>query len=185
MDERQLLKDCIGGDSKAQKRLYDAFAPKMYGVCLRYASDRDTAQDYLQEAFIRVFDHLDRFRFEGSLEGWIRKVVVNTALEKIRKVDVFKNSTGLENVSQTNYDVVHLEDQINATELLHLIQTLPTGFRTVFNLYAIEGYTHQEIATMLNINEGTSKSQYSRARHWLKDRLEKNAIRDGRAERSN
>ncbi|MDP2235704.1 MAG: RNA polymerase sigma factor [Bacteroidales bacterium] len=175
MDEGQLLKDCIEGDFKAQKRLYDAFAPKMFGVCLRYANDHDTAQDYLQEAFIRVFAHLDRFRFEGSLEGWIRKVVVNTALEKIRKVDVFKKSVEIDKINPGDYETTELQDQINASELLQLIQSLPTGFRTVFNLYAIEGYTHQEIGKLLDISEGTSKSQYARARQWLRQRLEKRA----------
>lgn len=173
MDEKQLLKDCVEGDLKAQKRFYDAFAPKMFAVCLRYANDHDTAQDYLQEAFIRVFAHLDRFRFEGSLEGWVRKVVVNTALEKIRKVDIFKKSVEIDKINPVEYETNELQDQINATELLQLIQSLPTGFRTVFNLYAIEGYTHQEIGKLLDISEGTSKSQYARAKQWLRQRLEK------------
>ena len=173
MDEKQLLNECLKGDVKAQKRLYDMFAPKMYGVCLRYAKDQDTAQDYLQEGFIRVFTHLDKFRHEGSLEGWVRRIVVNTALEKLRKMDVFKNSVEVETALNKEYDAVQLMDQINAGELLQLIQTLPTGFRTVFNLYAIEGYTHQEIATIMHISEGTSKSQYSRARQWLQQKLNK------------
>lgn len=173
MDEQQLLRDCIKGSGKAQKALYERFAPKMYAVCLRYAKDDDIAQDYLQEAFIRVFNHLGDFRFEGSLEGWIRRVVVNTALEKIRKTDVFKNSLELENVSQAEYETHALQDQLDVAELMQLIQSMPTGFRTVFNLYAIEGYTHQEIGKLLQISEGTSKSQYARARQWLRQRLEK------------
>ncbi len=173
MDERQLVNACLKGDSKAQKQLYERFAPKMFGVCLRYAKDDDTAQDYLQEGFIRVFNNLDKFRFEGSFEGWIRRIVVNTALEKLRKVDVIKNSVEVEKALFTTDDVEQVMDQINAGELLQLIQTLPTGFRTVFNLYAIEGYTHQEIGKMLHISEGTSKSQYSRARQWLQLRLNK------------
>lgn len=173
MDERQLINACLKGDSKAQKQLYERFAPKMFGVCLRYAIDDDTAQDYLQEGFIRVFNNLDKFRFEGSFEGWIRRIVVNTALEKLRKVDVIKNSVEVEKALFTTDDVEQVMDQINAGELLQLIQTLPTGFRTVFNLYAIEGYTHQEIGKMLHISEGTSKSQYSRARQWLQLRLNK------------
>ena len=173
MDERHLVNACLKGDSKAQKQLYERFAPKMFGVCLRYAKDDDTAQDYLQEGFIRVFNNLDKFRFEGSFEGWIRRIVVNTALEKLRKVDVIKNSVEVEKALFTTDDVEQVMDQINAGELLQLIQTLPTGFRTVFNLYAIEGYTHQEIGKMLHISEGTSKSQYSRARQWLQLRLNK------------
>jgi RNA polymerase sigma-70 factor (ECF subfamily) len=173
MDEKQLVNACLKGDSKAQKQLYERFAPKMFGVCLRYAKDDDTAQDYLQEGFIRVFNNLDKFRFEGSFEGWIRRIVVNTALEKLRKMDVIKNSVEVEKALFKANDVEQVMDQINAGELLQLIQTLPTGFRTVFNLYAIEGYTHQEIGNMLHISEGTSKSQYSRARQWLQLRLNK------------
>lgn len=173
MDEKQLLTACLQGDSKAQKKLYEMYAPKMYGVCLRYAKDEDTAQDYLQEGFIRVFTNLDKFRFEGSFEGWIRRIVVNTALEKLRKMDVIRNSVEVEKALNKDYDVEQVMDQINAGELLRLIQTLPTGFRTVFNLYAIEGYTHQEIGNMLHISEGTSKSQYARARQWLQIRLNK------------
>ena len=173
MDEKQLVNACLKGDSKAQKQLYERFAPKMFGVCLRYAKDDDTAQDYLQEGFIRVFNNLDKFRFEGSFEGWIRRIVVNTALEKLRKMDVIKNSVEVEKALFKANDVEQVMDQINTGELLQLIQTLPTGFRTVFNLYAIEGYTHQEIGNMLNISEGTSKSQYSRARQWLQLRLNK------------
>lgn len=179
MDERQLLSNCLRGDLKAQKRLYDTFAPKMFGVCLRYARDHDTAQDYLQEGFIRVFAHLGDFRFEGSLEGWIRRVIVNTSLEKLRKVDVFKNSIEIENVLFLEYDVEQLQENLDAEDLLQLVQSLPTGFRTVFNLYAIEGYTHKEIGEMLNISEGTSKSQYSRARQWLQNKLEKRGDKDG------
>lgn len=173
MDEKQLLKDCLKGDVKAQKRLYEAFAPKMFGVCLRYAPDHDIAADYLQEAFIRVFNHLGQFRGEGSLEGWIRRVVVNTSLEKLRRNDVLKNAADLDAVTRFEYDVEQIDEKINAAELLQLIQSMPNGFRTVFNLYAIEGYTHQEIGKMLNINEGTSKSQFARARQWLIQRLEK------------
>lgn len=172
MDEKQLVSDCLKGGLKAQKRFYDAFAPKMYGVCLRYAKDNDTAKDYLQEAFIRVFANLERFRFEGSLEGWIRRIVINTALEKIRKTDVFKNSLSLDNILHLENDGIHVEEQIKEAELLQMIQSLPLGFRTVFNLFAIEGYSHLEISNMLNISDGTSKSQYARAKKWLQKRLE-------------
>ena len=173
MDEKQLIKDCLRGDAKAQRRFYDTFAPRMYGVCLRYANDADTAKDYLQEAFIRVFNHLGQYRFEGSLEGWVRRVVVNTALEKLRRNDVLKNTTELEVLRGTTSHQASPVDQFSERELLGLIQSLPPGFRTVFNLYAIEGYSHQEIGKMLNISEGTSKSQYARARQWLMQRLGK------------
>lgn len=178
MDEKQLIKDCLKGDAKAQKRFYDTFAPRMYGVCLRYANDADTAKDYLQEAFIRVFNHLGQYRFEGSLEGWIRRVVVNTALEKLRKNDVLKNSAELEVVrGMANHQTTPV-DRISEMELVKLIQSMPNGFRTVFNLFAIEGYSHLEISNMLNISEGTSKSQYARARQWLMFRLGRNEMGD-------
>ncbi|MBK9291166.1 MAG: RNA polymerase sigma factor [Bacteroidetes bacterium] len=173
MDEKQLIKDCLKGDAKAQKLFYDTFAPRMYGVCLRYANDADTAKDYLQEAFIRVFNHLGQYRFEGSLEGWVRRIVVNTALEKLRKNDVLKNTAELEALRGMSSQQATPVDQYSERELLALIQTLPPGFRTVFNLFAIEGYSHQEIGDMLNISEGTSKSQYARARQWLMQRLGK------------
>jgi len=171
MDEKQLVTACRKGDRKAQKMLYDLFAPKMYAVCLRYAKDQSMAQDFLQEGFIKVFTHLDKFRFEGSLEGWVRRIIVNAALEKLRKTDVFRNSTGMEGLSNLDSGVVPALDEMQAADLIHLIQQLPVGFRTVFNLYAIEGFSHQEIGTMLGISEGTSKSQYSRARQWLQQRL--------------
>ncbi len=171
MEEKQLVKDCIKGSRKAQKALYERFAPRMYAVCLRYAKDADMAQDFLQEAFIRVFTYLKDFRFEGSFEGWIRRIVVNTAIEKLRQADVLKNSLELDMVNPVHYETHNLQEQIDAEELMQLIQSMPTGFRTVFNLFAIEGYTHQEVGNILNISEGTSKSQYARARMWLMQRL--------------
>lgn len=171
MDDKQLLKDCIAGKTRAQKQLYDRFAPKMYGVCLRYSNDNGTAEDYLQEAFIRVFTQLKSFRSEGSLEGWIRRVVVNTCLSFIRKNDVMRHSIEIEQFTQLHSDDANIPDKIHADELLGCIRSLPAGFRTVFNLYAIEGYTHKEIGTLLGIKEGTSKSQYARARLWLQQRI--------------
>ena len=178
MDEKQLLTACLQGDKKAQKKLYETYAPKMYGVCLRYAKDEDRAQAYLQEGFVRVFTHLGKFRQEGSFEGWVRRIMVNTALEKLRKTDIFKHSLELETTAHNTPDAVQLTDQLDVVDLLHLIQSLPAGFRTVFNLYAIEGYTHQEIGEMMHISEGTSKSQYSRARQWLQTRLNKKEKHD-------
>lgn len=171
MDEKQLVTACRNGDRKAQKEFYDLYAPKMYAVCLRYAKDQSTAQDYLQEGFVRVFTHLDKFRFEGSLEGWVRRIIVNAALENLRRTDIFKKSSPVEGLFNVDSGGVDASEMMQATDLFHLIQKLPLGFRTVFNLYAIEGFTHQEIGTMLGISEGTSKSQYSRARHWLQQRL--------------
>jgi RNA polymerase sigma-70 factor (ECF subfamily) len=171
MDEQQLLKDCLNGNAQAQKRLYEKYARTMFGVCLRYASDRSMAEDFLQEGFIRVFTKLSSFKFQGSFEGWIRRIMVNTSLELLRKNDVFRFSVELDNLNQLADEEESTPDQIDAEVLLNHIQEMPTGFRTVFNLYAVEDLSHKEIGIMLGISEGTSKSQYARARAWLQKRL--------------
>lgn len=153
----------------------------MYGVCLRYSRDSSEAEDNLQEGFIRVFTRLDQFGFKGSFEGWMRRVMVNTALEKFRKKNQLypvENMTIYEDVSVTDDTI----SGISADDLLKMVQKLPPRYRMVFNLYVIEGYTHQEIGVMMNISEGTSKSNLSRARVILQKRvieefgLEKNTI---------
>ncbi len=171
MEMDQLVRGCLDGNRKAQKLFYEHFAPRMMGVCLRYADDVEMAEDFLQEGFIKVFMNLKSYRSEGSIEGWVRKVIVNAALEILRKNDVLKHSVGIETaipVSDTRPDAFH---RLTTEELLKHIQALPAGFRTVFNLFAMEGYTHREIAEMLSISEGTSKSQYARAKSWLQKRI--------------
>lgn len=171
MDEKQLFRDCLNGDRRAQKNLYDRYAGKMFAVCMRYAKDKTTAADYLQEGFIRVFRKLETFRSEGSFEGWIRTIMVNTSLEMLRKNDLLSESDDyMRHISLAQPDPGVIE-QMHEKELIALIQQMPTGFRTVFNLYAIEGYTHKEIGEMLHISEGTSKSQYARAKTWLQNKL--------------
>lgn len=168
LTDEQLVKKCLEKDSLAQKQLFDSFSRKMMGVCLRYTKDVEEAQDVLQIGFVKVFEKLHLFNNEGSLEGWIRKVLVNTALDQIRKNKKFDDNVDLSkvdyNMASENENVL---DQLSANDLLKIIQAMPTGFRTVFNLYAIEGYSHQEIADQLNISINTSKSQYSRARVYL------------------
>jgi len=171
MDEKQLLKDCLNGNAQAQKRLYEKYARKMFGVCLRYASDRSMAEDFMQEGFIRVFTKLSSFKFQGSLEGWIRRIMVNISLELLRKNDVLRFSVELDNMNELADEEEPSADQIKPEVLLNHIQQMPPGFRTVFNLYAVEDLSHKEIGKMLNISEGTSKSQYARARAWLQKRL--------------
>lgn len=171
VDTEQLIRGCLRGDSNAQKQFYERFAPKMMGVCLRYADDVEMAQDFLQEGFIKVFNNLKNFRSEGPVEGWIQKIMVNTALEILRKKDVLKQSVDLEAAFLVSDNYPDAFRQLKAADLLEHIQALPAGFRTIFNLFAIEGYSHQEIAGMLNITEGTSKSQYARAKAWLQKRV--------------
>jgi len=169
-DFKAIISDCVAGNRKAQAKLYHQFAPKMFGVCLRYAKDSTEAEDNLQEGFIRVFTNLKSFRHDGSLEGWIRRIMVNVSLEKIRKQYLLYP---VEDVSV--YDSVNFSDDViakmSADELLQLIRELPPRYQLVFNLYVFEGMTHQEIAKEMEINEGTSKSNLARAREILKKKV--------------
>ncbi len=167
MTDEQIVDGCIKKNALAQKYLYDKFSRKMMGVCSRYCDSEEEAEDVLQNGFITVFGNLESFKGSGSFEGWIRKIMVNTALTNIRKNKKFRQNIALENVEFMIPATTHVGDDFAAKDLLKIIQQLPTGSRTVFNLYAIEGYSHNEIAEMLNISEGTSKSQYSRARAYL------------------
>ena len=168
LSDEQLVKKCLEKDPLAQKQLFDSFSRKMMGVCLRYTKDVEEAQDVLQIGFVKVFEKLHLFNNEGSLEGWIRKVLVNCALDQIRKNKKFDDNVDLSKVDfQMASENENVLEHLSANDLLKIIQEMPTGFRTVFNLYAIEGYTHQEIADQLNISINTSKSQYSRARVYL------------------
>jgi RNA polymerase sigma-70 factor (ECF subfamily) len=169
-DEEKLVQNCIRGRSDAQEQLYKMHYRVMFGVCLRYAQDRDAAEDILQEGFIKVFNNLAKYRNEGSLEGWIRRIMVNTALDHYRKTSRLVPITDLEQAKQESVSADAISD-MRTEELLKLIQALPDGYRTVFNLYAIEGYNHQEIAEKLGISEGTSKSQLSRAREYLQRQI--------------
>ena len=168
IDNEQLVKKCLEKDPLAQKQLFDSFSRKMMGVCLRYSQSQEEAQDVLQMGFIKVFEKLHMYSSEGSLEGWIRKVIVNTALDNIRKNKKFNDNIELDKVDfqLDNKSETGLE-ALSAKDLLKIIQEMPPGFRTVFNLYAIEGYSHKEIAEQLGITVSTSKSQYSRARVYL------------------
>jgi RNA polymerase sigma-70 factor (ECF subfamily) len=168
MTDEQLLEAILRQDATAQRRLYEKYARKMFGVCLRYARSREEAEDLLQDGFLKVFQKLSSFKNEGSLEGWIRRVIVNTSLDYIRQQKL--QWADPETIEEPGTDAGVIE-KMNAGELLALIQQLPTGFRTVFNLYAIEGYSHREIGEMLQISEGTSKSQYARARVQLMERI--------------
>jgi len=172
MNEEKLVEACVSGQRQAQKEMYEKFAGKMMAVCLRYTGNREEAEDILQIGFVKVFSKIDTYNGIGSLEGWIRKVIVNTALESFRKRNVLNGASDVTEINQQGHVSFNpIEDEMSAKELINVIQKLPDGFRTVFNLYAIEGYSHMEIAKRLNITEGTSKSQYSRAKEWLRKKL--------------
>ncbi|MCX6295163.1 MAG: RNA polymerase sigma factor [Bacteroidetes bacterium] len=167
MTDEQIVKGCIEKNAIAQKNLYEKFARKMMGVCLRYCDSTEEAEDVVQNAFISIFENIGSFKGTGSLEGWVRKIMVNTALTNIRKNKKLKQNIELDSVEFMLPSNTYINDNFAAKDLLKIIQTLPLGFKTVFNLYAIEGYSHKEIGEMLNISEGTSKSQYSRAKAYL------------------
>lgn len=169
--EEELIRLCLGNDSKAQEDFYKRFAPKMYGVCMRFAKSQMEADDFLQEGFIKVFINLKSFRQEGSLEGWIRRTIVNTAINLIKKNSKFLKDIELDKADFIPQEEASALDTLSADELLKLINQLPTGYRMVFNLNVIEGYTHKEIAGLLNISENTSKSQLSRARNTLQKKI--------------
>ncbi|MGB3617147.1 MAG: sigma-70 family RNA polymerase sigma factor [Catalinimonas sp.] len=169
-DEAALLSDCRRGVRAAQRRLYEQHAAKMLVVCRRYLRDEYEAEDALLRAFAKVFQNLDRYAATGSFEGWIRRIVVNEALMQVRKQKLMYAHVEAEVLDRTP-DENSVDTALEADDLLQLVQRLPTGYRTVFNLYAIEGYSHQEIAEQLDISPGTSKSQLSRARALLQSYL--------------
>jgi RNA polymerase sigma-70 factor (ECF subfamily) len=167
MDAHRLVKECIKGRPEAQRQLYDEFSEAMLGVCYRFTKSHMDAEDVMQEGFIKVFRNITQFKFQGELGGWIRRIMVNTALNYLKQnrnyqADLSFFDNAMHPVSDDNPDL-----KILARDLADLIRQLPTGYQTIFNLYAVEGYSHVEIGKMLGINEGTSRSQYARARALL------------------
>lgn len=156
------------GDRIMQRELYNRFAPKMYGVCLRYAANAEEAEDILQEGFIKVFKKMSTFRGEGSFEGWMRRIFVNTAIEQYRKKIYLQPITEQEE-STVEGKYLSVLDSLAEKDIISLVQQLSPGYRTVFNMYVVEGYTHKQIAEQLGISEGTSKSQLSRAKQILQE----------------
>ncbi len=171
-DFNDVIRDSINGSRRAQRILYNTLAGKMFGLCLRYAHDETEARDILQDGFVKVFKNLEQFRFQGSFEGWVRKIMVNTALEHFRKESY--QTASIEDVDFQDPGVGEkVLSGLSEKELLQMIRDLSPQYRVVFNLYAIEGYSHKEISQMLNISEGTSKSNLSRARNILKEKIKR------------
>ena len=169
----ETIRKCALGDRKAQAALYNQFSSKMYGVCLNYSKDTTEAEDNLHDGFIRIFTKISQYGFKGSFEGWMRRIMVNTSLEKFRKnnqLHPVEDMLIFESIQYTE----EILSAISADDLLKIIQELPPRYRMVFNLYAIEGYSHQEIAKVMEINEGTSKSNLSRARVILQKKVIEN-----------
>ncbi len=170
--DKHLLDSCKRGDREAQKVLYDRMASRMFPVCIRYVGDRMLAEDVLQDGFITLFTKLKDYKGDGSFEGWARRIFVTTALMSLRKKDVLKMSDELDAVRGMKTEMTSQIQNIGYKELMDLVMSLPPGFRTVFNMYAIEGYSHKEIAETLGITETTSRTQFSRARVWLQNKIQ-------------
>ena len=172
MNYQRLVKDCLKGYPQAQRELYKHFAEGMLAVCYRYTKSMTDAEDVLQEGFIKVYRNLHQYKSEGELGGWIRRIMVNTALNYLKQNSRYQSDLSF--LDNTMHPVTNdnPEMQLNAKDLAEMIRQLPTGYQTIFNMHAVEGYTHVEIGKLLGINEGTSRSQYSRARalliSWLK-----------------
>ncbi|WP_298901046.1 RNA polymerase sigma factor [uncultured Psychroserpens sp.] len=169
MSLEQLIERCKKNDAQAQSQLYKLYASKLFSICLKYSRNYAEAEDNLQDAYITVFKKIDQFKNKGSLEGWMKRITINTALQRYRSAGVFDiiNEDRIEDVSVDVDD-----DDISIDFLLNIIQELPDRYRLVFNLYALDDYSHKEIANMLDISTGTSKSNLARARLILKDKIE-------------
>ena len=178
MNYNKLVADSIKKKPGAQRELYDHFAPAMLGVCFRYTKSIADAEDVLQDGFVKVFKYLGSYKFEGELGGWIRKIMVNTALNYLKTNKKYQYDLSF---SEMTLHPVSSDDplvKLQTKELSELIRQLPTGFQTIFNLHAVEGYTHVEIAAMLGISDGTSRSQYARARGLLIEWIEKFSLKE-------
>ncbi len=169
MSLEQLIVNCKKNDTKAQSQLYKLFSSKLFSVCLKYSRNYAEAEDNLQDSFVTIFKKIKQYNNKGSFEGWIKRITINTALQRYREKSVFKivNEGNIEDVS-----VAIEDDDISIDYLLKIIQELPDRYRLVFNLYVLDGYSHKEVANMLNITTGTSKSNLARARFILKEKIE-------------
>ncbi len=171
-----ILEGCIAGKRNAQHQLYMKYSSTMMAVCIRYSGNREEAEDILQEGFLKVFQKISTFRKEGSLEGWIKRIIINHALNRFRKNRNIPFHEDIEEINET--EILQNDEEVNAPEpvpaetLLLMIQSLPQGYRLVFNMYVLEGYSHKEIAESLNITENTSKTQLLKARRLLRKKLD-------------
>ena len=179
-DYTDIIKACLKGSSAAQKQLYDNFSGVLYAISLRYSKKEEEAQDILQDSFLKIFNKLHTYKFTGSFEGWMKRIFINTSIEHYRKTNNRKFFVEIDQANEVVFDSTTI-DQLATQDLLKVVQKLPDGYRTVFNLYAIEGYNHKEIGKLLGISEGTSKSQLNRARKLLQKKLiELNDLEQGK-----
>ncbi|MEY4660788.1 MAG: hypothetical protein RLZZ42_740 [Bacteroidota bacterium] len=176
MTEEIILQRCQKNDAAAQQLLYQKYSPKMLSVCYRYAKSREDAEDMLQEGFVKVFMQINRFEHRGSLEGWILRIIVHTCINHLKKYKKFNDVLDLAYASNIMIREDNIPGIVQAKQIVECIRSLPIGYRTVLNLYAIEGYSHKEIGAMLDIEESTSRSQYTRAKNMLEEILGKKGI---------
>ena len=173
--EADIIEGCVSGKRDYQKALYDKYASKMFGLCMRYAPDYHTAEDLLQEGFVKIYYNVYKYNGSGSFEGWMKRVFINHAIEQLRKADRYFSADDISNIPESGSAGSEAIGKLNMDDLLKLVQSLPTGYRTVFNLYVMEGFAHKEIAEMLDITEGTSKSQLARAKAMLQKLVKHNS----------
>jgi RNA polymerase sigma-70 factor (ECF subfamily) len=176
MTDEFMLDGCLKNDAASQDALYSRFSPRMLGVCYRFAKNREDAEDMLQDGFIKVFSQMHQYRNEGALEGWIRRIIVHTCINILKKNKKFTDCVDILQASGVSIKEESIPSVIQAKEVVECIRMLPLGYKTVLNLYAIEGYSHREISNMLDIEESTSRSQYTRAKAMLEEILIKKNI---------
>jgi RNA polymerase sigma factor (sigma-70 family) len=170
--EKDIVAGCIQGKQSAQRKLFDSYSRLLLGVCNRYAANIEEAEDIMQEGFVKIFLNIKEFKGDGSLVAWMRRIMINTAITHYHKMRKHRYHDDLDEVRESKLeDADWSEADFTREELFNIIHRMPEGYRMVFNLYAVEGYKHREIAEILEIDENTSKSQYSRARRWLQERL--------------
>jgi RNA polymerase sigma-70 factor (ECF subfamily) len=176
MTEEAILSGCLQNDAGAQRELYMRYSPKMLSVCYRFAHNREDAEDMLQEGFIKVFSQVHTFQNKGAFEGWIRRIMVHTCINHLKKNKKFNESVDIIHANGVQVREESVPSIVQAKQIVECIRLLPLGYRTVLNLYAIEGYRHKEISDMLDVEESTSRSQYTRAKQMLEDILIKKNI---------
>jgi RNA polymerase sigma-70 factor (ECF subfamily) len=176
MTEEVILQGCLKNEAAAQRELYNRYSPKMLAVCYRFAHNREDAEDMLQEGFIKVFSQMHTFQNKGAFEGWIRRIIVHTCINNLKKNKRFNESLDIVHAHGIQVREESVPSIVQAKQIVECIRLLPIGYRTVLNLYAIEGYSHKEISDMLDIEESTSRSQYTRAKQMLEEILVKKRI---------
>ena len=185
MTEEAIFQGCLKNDAAAQRELYNRYSPKMLAVCYRFAHNREDAEDMLQEGFIKVFSQLHTFQNKGAFEGWIRRIIVHTCINNLKKNKRFNESVDIMYASSIQTREESVPSIVQAKQIVECIRMLPLGYRTVLNLYAIEGYSHKEISEVLDIEESTSRSQYTRAKQMLEDILLRKRIIQKPKEKTN